>query len=301
MASFNTPILLVIFNRPDTTQIVFDQIKKIQPAALYVSADGPRENRPGDKALCEAARQIVNQVDWPCQVKTLFRDHNLGCRQAVSQGISWFFSEVESGIILEDDCLPDFTFFNFCDLLLKKFDKEEQIMHISGNNFLTKADVTNSYYFSNLAFIWGWATWRRAWQLYDVDMQDFSSFLQAGRINELHLKHFYRKKYLRYFKGIIDHSIDTWDYQWQYTIWKNHGVCVTPAANLVTNIGFNQHATHTSSKKNRLMNMPVHSIDLTTHPDRIIVDGSLDDISLGTIMGKNYWERFVRKINSYRS
>jgi hypothetical protein len=186
-SNFDTPILFLIFNRPDTTQKVFNEIRKIKPRQLFVAADGPREDHPEDKEKCEQTRKIIDQVDWDCEVKTLFRDKNLGCKHAVSGAINWFFKNVEQGIILEDDCLPDQSFFGFCQELLNKYKNNKQIFNISGNNFqdgMWRGD--GSYYFSKYFHCWGWATWADRWQNYfDIKMKNYPKFKEEKRIKEL--------------------------------------------------------------------------------------------------------------------
>ena len=183
---FNTPILFLIFNRPDTTFKVFEEIRKIKPAKLYIAADGPRPNVIGEEEKCTASRNIIKQVDWDCDVKTLFREKNLGCKIAVSSAISWFFENVEEGIILEDDTFPTQSFFWFCQELLDFYRNDSRIMHISGNNFqLGKIRGEGSYYFSKYNHIWGWATWKRAWRFYDVSLNTFPIFVQRKVIKNI--------------------------------------------------------------------------------------------------------------------
>ena len=167
-----TAVLLVIFNRPETTQVVFEAIRKAKPPRLYVAADGPRTEVPSDAKKCKEAREIINQVDWDCEVKTLFREKGLGCGLGPSSAFTWFFEHEEDGIILEDDCLPSQSFFWFCEELLERYRHDNRVMHIGGNNFLNgwQKDRDYSYYFSNSGHIWGWATWRRAWKLFDFNI-----------------------------------------------------------------------------------------------------------------------------------
>ena len=156
-------VLFIIFNRPETTQRVFDAIRLAKPTRLYIAADGPRENKTGEKELCEQARKIAQNVDWDCEVKTLFQKENLGCGKAVSHAISWFFENEDMGIILEDDCLPHQSFFKYCEELLEKYKNNDRIGIISGNNFQKKRKIGSfSYYFSDIVNIWGWATWARS-------------------------------------------------------------------------------------------------------------------------------------------
>src|SRR5258708_3549575 len=172
-SSFNTPILFLIFNRPFPTRRVFAEIRKARPAKLFVAADGPRPDKPEDLETCRETREIIKDIDWPCEVQTLFRDKNLGCGVAVSGAITWFFQNVEQGIILEDDCLPDPSFFPFCTELLERYKDDERILLISGN-FLQQKNkkfmVKASYYGTLIPHLWGWASWRRAWAKYDFNL-----------------------------------------------------------------------------------------------------------------------------------
>jgi hypothetical protein len=246
MNSFDTPILFLVFNRPDPTRKVFETIRKIKPKQLFVAADGPRKDRPLDIEMCEEVKRIVTQVDWNCDLKILFQEENLGCGKAVSEAISWFFEKVDQGIILEDDCLPDISFFEFCSILLHRHKYDDQVMHIGGNNFqFGKNRGNGDYYYSILGHIWGWATWRRAWRHYEFDLATAKpvseeSFSRAFKQNDLFIN-YYKDVFLQ----VGDHKIDTWDYQWLYTIIRNNGLAICPEVNLVQNIGFGKDATHT--------------------------------------------------------
>jgi len=242
---FETPILFVIFNRPDVTQRVFDQIKLIEPTYLYVAADGPRREKKDDILKCKQTREIINQVDWPCELKTLFRDDNLGCGLGVCSAISWFFEQVEQGIILEDDCLPNVSFFQFCSELLEKYKEDESIYVISGTNMQNGIKRgKGSYYFSNYPVTWGWGSWRRAWSQFNYDIPDFDQSFKSGDLDyvfqSFHEKLYWRKKVK---KGQMEKK-NIWDYQWYYSIWKNKGIGITTNVNLITNIGFRNNASH---------------------------------------------------------
>lgn len=244
---FNIPILLLIFNRPDLTFKVFDEIRKCSPAKLFISADGPREHVPKDKERCDQAREIIRKVDWDCEVKTLLRDQNLGCKAAVSSGIDWFFRNEEKGIILEDDILPDHTFFRFCEELLEYYKDDKRIMMISGDNFqFGKKPVEHSYYFSRYTHIWGWATWRRAWNYYDVNMKLWPEIRDKGLLESI----LFNKREVSYWSNIFDKvycgKIDAWSYQWLFACWLQNGLTILPRVNLVSNIGFGISGTHTS-------------------------------------------------------
>ncbi|HOV14811.1 MAG TPA: nucleotide-diphospho-sugar transferase [Spirochaetota bacterium] len=284
---FNTPILFLIFNRPDTTQIVFDEIKKIKPKYLFVAADGARENKIGEKEKCDETRNIIKQVDWDCEIKTLFREKNLGCKIAVSSAISWFFENVEQGIILEDDCIPDQSFFYFCEELLNYYKNDQKIMHIGGNNFQFGKNKTKySYYFSIYNHIWGWATWRRAWQKYDVTVKSFPEFTESERIKKIFKTKQMQTFWLNNFKQVYENKIDTWDYQWQYCICNNDGFAITPKTNLVTNIGFDERATHTKDR-NHVSNLPKNRIETPlAHPKNINRFSKADNFTFYKIFEK---------------
>ena len=275
---FNTPILFIIFNRPDVTGLVFDEIKKVQPKQLFIAADGPRPNRPADIELCNETRKIINQIDWPCEVKTLFRERNLGCGQAVSSAISWFFNLVEEGIILEDDCLPHPTFFNYCQDLLVYYRHNPKVMHIGGVNFQNgnkRGDA--SYYFSGVTHVWGWASWRRAWHLYNFDVADFYTFVRDQKIYNYFPNEKLALHWLDHFKSMYYHKIDTWDHQWSYTVMNNGGVSIIPNTNLISNIGFREDATHTSSANSVYAYAKTFAISLPlTHPTSIDINKEAD-------------------------
>lgn len=276
---FETPILFLVFNRPDTTALVLDSIKLVKPRKLFIAADGPRENREGDIDLCKRVRDLViARIDWDCEVNTLFRENNLGCGRAVSEAISWFFTQVEEGIILEDDTLPNISFFKFCRNLLERYREDETIMHISGNNFqsgIIRSD--GDYYFSKYSHIWGWATWKRAWQKYDYLLSNWPDYKLFGlsricNYDETQIK-FWKKIFDEVYSGLID----TWDYQWLFSIWFNKGVCVLPNLNLVINIGFREDATHTKESTSFLAKMKCH--DIITFNEPTCYNRDADDFS----------------------
>lgn len=271
-----TPVLFLIFNRPDTTKRVFDAIRKVQPKTLYVAADGPRSDRVEEQTKCAEARGVIDQIDWQCDVKTLYRNENLGCRMAVSSAITWFFSQEEEGIILEDDCLPHPDFFIFCEVMLATYRDEQKVMHITGGNFqFGRKRGEASYYFSSIPHIWGWASWRRAWKQYDVDMKDYPQFLKNPERSKFFLSAEFEKYWLFYFNRVY-RKAGTWDFQWTYAITKSGGYCIIPNHNLVSNIGFGNNATHAQNENNPVANMPVHPLGLLSHPSEIQVNEEAD-------------------------
>ena len=285
MSAFNTPILFLIFNRMDTTQLVFNEIRKIKPKYLYVAADGPRSHKPNEKQKCEEARSIVNQVDWDCEVIKLFRDENLGCRKAVSAAIDWFFDEVEEGIILEDDCLPNPDFFRFCEYMLDYYRDDHRIMHISGCNLQYGKQRGNaSYYISKHPNIWGWATWRRAWKYMDVDMKTFPEFKRLKKMDDILRHHRRQSRYMSILSKVFK-GVDTWGFQWTYAVFTQSGLSVNPNKNLISNIGFGTQSTHAYYKKSKLANVPLENLDQEiTHPEFFMPDAAADDYFIEVVM-----------------
>jgi hypothetical protein len=274
MSQLSTPILFLIFNRPDTTAQVFEALRKVRPKYLYVAADGPRIDRIGEKEKCEAARAIIRQIDWDCKVQKLYREQNLGCKVAVSSAIDWFFLHEEEGIILEDDCLPNKLFFTYCSNLLKKYRTDDRIMHIGGVSFLKGKDTGEphaSYYFSRDPYVWGWATWKRAWNLYDVNLKLLPKILESGMMKKFYPDTLEGHYWENIFRNTFDGKINTWDYQWKFAVLCNHGLCVVPKNNMVINIGFGADATHTGSN-DTAFTMAHENIEEIVHPKIIAVD-----------------------------
>ncbi len=241
------PVALFIFRRPDCTSRVLDAIRRARPAQLMVVADGPRPDRPDEAGKCAEARRIVETgIDWPCELRKDYAKTNLGCARRVSSGITWVFSQVEEAIILEDDCVPDASFFPYCAELLERFRTDPRIGVIAGSNF-QRRDVTGgmSYYFSRYPHCWGWATWKRAWRTYDHAMAAWPEAKRRGWPGR-----FFKNRYeAAHWEGIFDSThaglIDSWAYRWTFACWQNEMLSVLPAVNLVTNVGFGPDATHT--------------------------------------------------------
>lgn len=240
------PVLFLVFNRPEPTRQVFKAIHSYRPTHLYVAADGPRPEKPGEERLCADVRSVVEAVDWECHVQTLFRDENLGCGAAVKGAISWFFECEERGIILEDDCLPDATFFPFCAEMLERFQDEPKVGSISGDNFLPSAlRFDRPYGFSKYVQIWGWASWRRFWRHYDFELGGEEAEWEAiiRRVNPMQNQ---AKYWLQIFQALRSGLIDTWDYQVMFSAWKADVVHIFPSRNLISNLGYGADATHTN-------------------------------------------------------
>lgn len=253
---YNIPILFIIFNRLDTTEKVFEQIRKQKPKYLYIAADGPRKNRPDDIENCKKTRAIIDKIDWDCEFKTLFREENLGCGKAVSGAITWFFENVEMGVILEDDCLPHDDFFPYCEELLIRYKDDNRISVISGNNAEITGNTKASYYFSAYCHVWGWASWRRVWSIYQYDINVFDHKELKHQINkycstlEEKMYWYYRADMVRSTKVMKKRKINTWDYQAVFSYWMRNYLSILPQKCLITNIGFSDNATHTTLKSN---------------------------------------------------
>ncbi|HSI87206.1 MAG: nucleotide-diphospho-sugar transferase [Candidatus Methylacidiphilales bacterium] len=273
-------VLLLTFNRPDVTAQVFAIIRQAKPKNLYVASDGPRPGRSDDEKNCKAVRDIIaHGVDWPCEVKTLYRQENLGCGKAVSSAITWYFEQVEEGIILEDDTLPSPAFFSYCAALLERYRDNPSVHMISGDNFqFGRKRGMASYYASRFAHIWGWASWRRAWNNYKFEIpfneDRWQSICKKWNFSAGE-EAVWRDGFLRVKEG----RVDTWDYQWQYTLFDQNQVCLLPNVNLVSNLGFRADASHTKDSTSFVSNLPVEKLGYITHPGSVDLNQEADDFT----------------------
>jgi len=298
--SFKVPILFLVFNRPQTTIKVFEKIREIKPSFLYVAADGPRRDKLGEKEICEEVRNIVlSNVDWECEVKTLFRDDNLGCGKAPAEAITWFFQNVEQGIILEDDVLPAVTFFKFCEELLDKYKDNAKIMSIGGSNFTGSLNegFNESYIFSEYPGNWGWASWRRAWKGYDYNIVAWDLELVKKRFRN----RFSKEQYLFFndiFSVVCNNNVDDiWDYQWWFHRLLNEGIGITPTVNLTKNIGFNAQATHTFIADKEIEHAKLENISFPlVHPIIQLINKKYDYL----LAMKYYWKNEPKKVSLFR-
>lgn len=241
------PVLFLVFNRIDTTKEVFAQIKKIKPPKLYIASDGPREERPDESVNVQKIRTfLLESINWDCEVFTRFNEVNLGCKLSVSQSIDWFFQKEEMGIVLEDDCLPSQSFFQFCQELLQKYQYDERIFLITGYNKQNNwRKDEHDYFFSNLGGIWGWASWKRAWNHYDVEIKDIDNFIANDGFTKSLGKSLGKLKQEMIYNNVIRDNVDTWAMQWGYARHKNNALTCIPSVSLIKNIGFGLNATHT--------------------------------------------------------
>jgi len=276
--NFKTPILFLVFNRLDTALKVFAEIKKQKPQYLYIAADGPRKGKIGEDNLCAEVRDsVLNQIDWDCELKTLFREENLGCGVAVSSAITWFFEHVEEGIILEDDCLPHTDFFCYCSDLLKRYKNENNISIISGCNFqngILRGE--GSFYFSSYTHIWGWATWRRTWEKYSFTLGGINRDKLDEQLKSFFCRKSERDYWLNIYDSMILKKIDTWDYQLVLCMFFYEKLSIIPNINLISNIGFGENSTHTVDANSPFASNKISEIYPIVYPHIIKRDKKAD-------------------------
>jgi hypothetical protein len=271
-----SPVALFLFNRPGPTALVFAAVRRARPAKLMLVADGPRRDVPTDEPACAAARAVVETVDWPCEVSRLYADQNLGPKRRIETGLDWVFDQAEQAIVLEDDCLPGGDFFAFCDELLERYSTDERILSISGNNFLPSGrHGPDSYYFSRYPFIWGWATWRRAWQAHDPTMRQWPALRDSGWL----AKTLADPTAASYWSYLFEQTMETqhtWDYAWTLSCWQRQGLSIVPGANLVSNIGYGAQSTHTQHV-DVYANLPIGPLAFPLrHPGVVVRDAAAD-------------------------
>lgn len=281
-----SPVLLIAFNRPEETSRVISRLREVKPRRIYFSVDGPRMNRPDDKDLVEMTKSLKSQFDWDCSVSVRFLDENVGCGLGVSTAITWALKSEENIIILEDDIVPTISFFEYCDELLERYLDDQQVFAISGCNFVPtkKLPAAESYRFSSIPHVWGWAVWKRSWETYSLDISDWRKSLS---IRELHkslggsiLATF---MWSRTFDLMAAGKIDTWDYQLFYAVLKSKSKVATANVNTVTNIGFRDNATHTALAPRYLLDAQEIRFPLR-HPSKSI-NGEVDQWSQRNVMG----------------
>jgi hypothetical protein len=297
-----TPVAFIIFNRPEATRRVLEEIRKARPKQLFVIADAPRPDRVEDIAKCAATRAIIDEVDWDCEVFKNYAEENLGCGLRPASGLDWVFQQVETAIVLEDDCLPHPTFFPYCTELLDRYRDEPRVMHISGNNFqFGRRRGDDSYFFSRYTHHWGWATWRRAWQHFDYDIPQWSELRSSDWLTGL----LDTPAAVSYWHQIFDQvyngdKLHIWDYQWTFACWLNAGLSILPQVDLVSNIGFNSDGTHTI-RHNEFADLPLKPIVFPLqHPSTIKRDRQADIFSQTSKFNLDLWSRLKRKFYWHR-
>ncbi len=272
------PVALCIFNRPDKTARTFEMIRQARPAILFVIADAPRTEKERD--LCNATRAVTEHIDWPCDVRRKYAETNMGC-ECVRSGISWVFTQVDRAIILEDDCVPHPDFFPFCAELLERYKDEKRIMCIAGTNFQQgnkKFVCPESYYFATVLQQQGWATWRRAWNLYDSTLSAWPALEQSGALKEIFPDPAVREHWRYKYQGYYDNPLKTnWDSKWAFTCVFHRAYCITPKVNFISNIGYGSDATHTTTAAPGKANLPVYPLEFPlTHPTIIAPNENAD-------------------------
>jgi hypothetical protein len=290
-------VALLIFNRPDTTARVFEAIAKAKPSKLLVVADGPRLDRLGEADRCAETRAIINNVDWDCEVITNYSPINLGCKKRVASGLDWIFEQVEEAIILEDDCLPEHSFFRFCDEMLERYRLNERVGMVSGGNLqFGQSRGIASYYFSRYTHIWGWATWRRAWKHYDRDMALWPSFRDEGWLDRVFSSQGEREYWKNSFQWVYDGKLDTWDCSWTFAAITHGMLQVVPNVNLISNIGFGPEATHTHVVGIHA-NMPIQPIVFPMeHPKFVLADEEADRYISNNQIAPSFVMRQIRRL-----
>ena len=267
------PVVLIVFNRPTLTKRVFDAIAQVQPQDLLVIADGPRPQRPDDGPKCAAARSIVDRVNWPCRLQKRFSVRNCGCKQTIATGLDWVFAVVDRAIILEDDCIPEPSFFRFCTELLDRYLDDQRVRTIAGSNFL-KGKVRNewSYHFSRFHNLSGWATWRRSWARTDLSMRMWPMIRDEGWLVDMAGGRAGAKFWVSRFDNSYGGQTDAWDYPYQFSCWLDHSLSITPNRNLISNVGSGPDATNTPylagfmHQETKVMQFPL------VHPPFMVAD-----------------------------
>ncbi len=293
-----TPVVFIIFNRKETTKRVFQAIRKAQPTQLLVISDAPRLHYPDDIKKCEETRNIINAVDWKCEVLTNYASVNLGIRKRLETGLNWVFQQVEEAIIFEHDCLPHPSFFPFCETLLQYYKNDNRIMHIGGNNFqLGYYQPKESYYFSHYTHIWGWATWRRAWRYYDAKMKLWEQVKLERWLEQLLVNPQTLKYWKTIFQKTHDYKIDTWDYQWTFACWLQGALSIVPSVNLVSNIGFGKEGIYTLDSDDILANLLTQEMTFPLHhPNFMIRHREADQFTQNNILQRSFIAKLKAKV-----
>ena len=305
--SMESPILFLFFNRSDTSVKVFERIRVARPPRVYLACDGARGNVEGEGAKVEALRsRLLSMIDWDCSIETRFLDVNAGCGLAVSGAIKWFFEHEPEGIILEDDCLPCSSFFSYCDTMLERYRDDSGVVSVSGSNVFEASVVApaeQNYYFSRYPLMWGWASWRRAWQHYDFEVEPLPlSFYRKHDLGGYFLK----DRFNDFLRRIQSGQLNTWDFQWMVAVWRLSGLTVTPSLNLIQNIGFGDGATHTETSDGQSrfsIAATTESVDWADESPRVVCqpyDRRVVATWLNASMRAYIWRNVCRFIHSIK-
>lgn len=293
--NFKTAILFLIYKRLDTTQKVFERIRRVKPSKLYIAGDGPKNDSEIER-IKNTRDYVLKNIDWQCNVNTLFRENNLGCKYNISDAITWFFQNEKEGIILEDDCLPHISFFKYCEELLERYKDNKKIGMISGDNFqngIKRGEY--DYYFSIYNNTWGWASWKDRWEKYDVELTTFKNPLFIENLFKYNNKA--KRYWIKIFNMMKENKIDSWAYQWTFTMWANNWLTIIPNVNLISNIGTSLDSKHTTGEE-KWCNIPTQELILKNHPNEIIQNKEADEYILKNIFLKKSitFKKIVYKI-----
>lgn len=291
-SQLDTPVALILFRRPETLAAVFRAVAAARPRRLYLIADGPRPGRPDDAPAVAAARAVVKRVDWPCEVTRLYAETNMGLRARVESGLSALFAAEERAIILEDDCVPDPSFFPYCAALLGRYATDPRVMAISGDCFQPRRPTPYSYSFSRYPHCWGWATWRRAWALYDGPMAEWPALREGPWLRELLGDARAARGWQATFDRVYAGQVDSWAYRWTYSCWRRGGLTALPAVNLVSNIGFGAQASNTDGAASPFAALPARALEAPLrHPPAVMADRRADAWTERTLFSRDLWTR----------
>ena len=296
-----TAILLIAFNRPEQTAQVISKLRQVKPSQIYFAVDGPRKGNAGDVNLVSETRDLISEFDWNCIISTRFPTDNLGCGQGVSTAITWAFDTEESLIILEDDIAPELSFFKYCDELLERYDNDENVFAVSGCNFVpsTLLRHTESYRYSSIPHVWGWATWRKSWETYSFDISDWRKDLPIRELRKsLGGSILATFMWARIFNLVAAKKIDTWDYQLCYAVLKSRSKVATSNVNAVTNIGFSEYATHTAIAPRYLLDAQEVKFPLS-HPENKL-NSEVDKWTQRNVMGASFLGLVKAALNSLK-
>jgi hypothetical protein len=249
----NTPIITVSFNRPDKTLRLVEALRAVKPRHIIAVCDAPRRTHPEDAELCASVKKIISEgIDWDCRLEEDYSADNMGCGRRIYAGITKAFERVPQAIILEDDCIPDPSFFRFCEEMLDRYERDSRIMHIAGSNRIKRPEIfRDSYIFTHTPLIWGWATWARAWKGFDREIPFWKAMSKEQKEQFLRPYSFDAQetayRILDYDRSACQ-KVNTWGHQWVLHVLKNAGLAIVPKSNLISNEGFDERATHTKNK-----------------------------------------------------
>jgi hypothetical protein len=304
--SIKAPIVLIAFNRPDTTKIAFESIRKVKPETLYVAIDGPRRHKPGEAELCNQVLKVTKDIDWDCQVKYLVREENLGCKYAVSGAISWALENEDRVIVIEDDIVAPSAFFNFAEELLEKYKDDDRIAMISGNNYTPIKPMDGDYLFSKYGHIWGWATWKRQWGKFNVEVPEIQDAVETDFDKMQFINKQERKFYKKYFKKlasrIANKTENSWAPQFMFFRYQNRLLSIVPKVNLASNIGVISSRINAITRGDENFYPADETFNLKKYPEKISENVGYDKYHFNTHINKSsFVDKAIYKIRNYKN